>query len=219
MKILAEPQSGSLQGETHAHNRYGQYVRSRSTPVNPNSTAQGAVRARLSVNAAAWRAITENQRAGWESLGSQMTRTDALGQSYALNGFGAYVSVNNNLAAAGGALIDDAPALVTPEGLSTAVITTTAGTLSVAYTATPLPTGTKLLTYASPQRSPGRAFEGDLRLIAVSAAAAASPANVLSAYSARFGAPVVGNKIFLAFHTTIGGFRSGPLSTSVIVTA
>jgi hypothetical protein len=173
----------------------------------------------LSVNAAAWRVLTENQRAGWESLGSQMTRTDALGQSYALNGFGAFVSVNNNLSAAGTALIDDAPGLVTPEGIATATITSTGGTLSVAYTATPLAAGVRLLTYASPQRSAGRAFEGDLRLIMVSAAAAASPANVLASYSARFGAPVTGNKIFFAFHTSVGGFRSGPLMTSHLVVA
>lgn len=217
MKMLIEPRSGSLQGLTSSRNRYGQYVRSRATPVNPNSTAQGAVRTRISVNAAAWRDLTDNQRAGWESLGSQMTRTDSLGQSYTLNGFSAFVSVNNNLAAAGDALVDAAPALVTPEGLLTATITSTGGTLSIAYTATPLDTGVKLLVYASPQRSAGRAFEGDLRLIGVTAAAAASPYNALSAYTARFGAPVVGNRIFFALHTTIGGFRSGPLSTSHVV--
>lgn len=217
MKQLIEPRSGSYQGLTASRNRYGQYTRSRATPVNPNTTAQGSARTRVSVNAAAWRALTDNQRAGWESLGSQITRTDALGQTYTLNGFSAYVSVNNNLAAAGESAVSAAPAVVTPDGLLTATITSTGGTLSIAYTATPLAANTKLLVYASPQRSAGRSFEGDLRLIFVSAAAAASPANVLSAYTARFGAPVVGNKIFFALHTHEGGFRSGPLSASHVV--
>lgn len=214
MKILTVPESGSLQGETHSRNRYGQYVRSRSTPVNPNSTAQGTVRARLSANAAAWRTLTDNQRAGWESLGAQMVRTDSLGQSYALNGFGAYCSVNNNLAAAGDSGVDDAPALVTPEAIATTTLTLTSASFSVAYTPTPLGTGERLFFYAGPQRSAGRQFEGDLRLIFVSAAAAASPANVLSAYSARFGAPVTGNRIFVSLVRYLGGFRSGPLLTS-----
>lgn len=217
MKMLIEPRSGSYQGLTSSRNRYGQYVRTRATPVNPNSTAQGSVRARLSSNAAAWRALTDGQRAGWESLGSQMTRTDALGQSYALNGFGAYVSVNNNLLAAGEAVVSAAPALVTPDGLVTSTITSTGGTLSIAYTTTPLAAGVKLLVYASPQRSEGRAYESDVRLIFVSAAAAASPANVLAAYTARFGAPVVGNRIFFALHLATGGFRSGPMNTSHVV--
>lgn len=219
MKILIAPESGSLQGETASRNRYGQYRRSRATPVNPNSTAQGAVRGRMSVNAAAWRDLTDAQRAGWESLGLQLVRTDSLGQSYALNGFGAYCSVNNNNLAAGNAAVSDAPALVSPSTVATATITLTAIAFSVAYTPTPLAAGQRLFVYCSPQRNAGRSFEGDLRLIHVSAAAAASPANILAAYTARFGVPVVGNKIFLSLHVYEAGFRSGPLLTSAVVSA
>jgi hypothetical protein len=217
MKMLIEPRSGSMQGLTSSRNRYGQYVRSRATPVNPNSTAQGTVRARMSANAAAWRTLTANQRAGWESLGGQMSRTDALGQTYTLNGFGAYCSVNNNLDAAGEAAVADAPSLITPSALLTCTITLTDAAFSIAFTPTPPAAANRVFVYAGPQRTAGRGFEGDLRLIFVSAAAAASPANVLSAYSARFGAPVEGNKIFVALHVHEGGFRSGPLSSSAIV--
>lgn len=217
MKILAEPRSGSYQGLTASRNRFGQYMRSRATPVNPNSTAQGVVRARLSANSAAWRALTDAQRAGWEGLGSQMSRTDSLGQTYTLNGFEAYCSINNNNAAAGNAVVSDAPSLETPSVVATLAITLTAASFSLAYTPTPLATGERLFVYASPQRNAGRQFEGDLRLIHVSAAAAASPANILSAYTARFGVPVVGNKVFLAVHNYLGGFRSGPFLASAIV--
>lgn len=217
MKILDVPQSGSLAGTTSSRNRFGQYRRSRSTPVNPNSTQQGVVRARMAANSAAWRTITDGQRAGWESLGAQIVRTDALGQSYALNGFQAYCSVNNNLVCAGGSVVSDAPALSTPEALLTATITLTAAAFSIAYTATPLDTGVKLLVFASPQRSAGRAFEGDLRLIKVSSAAQASPVTCLTEYTAKFGVPVLGNRIFLSLITTVGGFESGPLNTSAVV--
>lgn len=217
MKILGDPSSGSIAGTTHSRNRYGQYTRTRATPVNPASTNQGVVRSRLSVNAAGWRALTDAQREGWEALGAQMQRTDSLGQSYYLNGFSAYCSVNGNLAAAGESLLTDAPGIVTPVNILTATVTLTAAAFSVAYTATPLAASTKLFVYASPQGSAGRSFCGDLRLIYVSAAAAASPANVLSAYTARFGVPVVGNRIFLAFHAHKGGFRSGPLELSQVV--
>ena len=217
MKMLIEPRSGSYQGITSSRNRYGQYVRTRATPVNPGSGSQGTVRGRMSVNAAAWRALTSGQIAGWESLGSQMVRTDALGQSYALNGFSAYVSVNNNNLAAGNAVVSDAPALITPSTVETVTITLTSSSFSIAYTPTPLGAGQRLFVYASPQRSAGRSYENDLRLVHVSAAAAASPANVLSAYTARFGAPVTGNRIFLAIAVYEGGFRSGVLRTSQVV--
>lgn len=218
MKILDVPRSGSYQGITSSRNRFGQYVRTRATPVNPNSSFQGSVRARLAANAAAWRDLTDLQRDGWLSLGLMMTRTDSLGQSYDLTGFQAYVSVNNNLTAAGEANVADAPALSTPEALLTAAVTLEdTPTLSIAYTVTPLPTGTKLFVFASPQRSQGRNFENDFRLVFVSAAAAASPANALAGYVARFGNPVLGNKVFFSLVTHFGGFTSSPLLTSAVV--
>lgn len=171
----------------------------------------------MSANAAAWRALTSAQRAGWSSLGAGMARTDALGQTYTLNGFGAYCSVNNNLALVGSALVADAPELVTPSTPLTVTLTLTSVAFSVAYTPTPMPAATKLLVYVSPQRSAGRAFEGDFRYLFQSAAAAASPANILAAYTAKFGVPVVGNRIFVQLQASAGGFLSGPLVTSQVV--
>lgn len=217
MKILDVPRSGSYQGVTSSHNRYGQYVRNRSMPVNPASSAQGIVRARLAANAADWRGLTALQRAGWESLGGQMQRTDALGQTYTLNGFAAYCSVNNNKALAGDASVSAAPALVTPATILTATITLTNAALSIAYTPTPMPASTRIVTYASPQVSAGRSFEADIRFIQVSAAAAASPVDAFTAYSAKFGTPVAGNKVFFALASYEGGFLSGPFLTSAIV--
>jgi hypothetical protein len=146
-----------------------------------------------------------------------MTRTDSLGQTYALTGFQAYCSVNNNNSAAGNAVVSAAPALSTPSGLTTATITLTAASVSIAYTATPLGAGIRLFSYVSPQRSAGRNFEADFRLLAVSAAAAASPAVLTTAYTAKFGVPVVGNRIFFSFALYSGGFLSGPLTTSQVV--
>ena len=217
MKILDVPQSGSVAGVTSSRNRFGQYRRSRAMPINPNSDYQGAVRNRLAANSAAWRDLTDNQRAGWESLGAQMVRSDSLGQQYTLTGFQAYCSVNNNKAAAGDAIVSDAPALAAPVGLLTATITLTNAAFSVAYTATPLSAGNRLFIFASPQRNAGRSYEGDYRLIAVTAAAAASPHNLLTAYTARCGAPVTGNKVFLSLQVYEGGFLGGPLTTSKVV--
>jgi hypothetical protein len=217
MKILDVPQSGSLAGTTSSRNRFGQYRRTRATPVNPRSSPQGVVRARLGTNAAGWRSLTALQRAGWTSLGGQISRNDSLGQAYTMTGFMAYCSVNNNNLAAGNAIVSDAPALVTPPDLLTATITLTNAALSVAYTATPLAAGNRLFTYVSPQRSAGRAFEADLRLLAVSAAAAASPANLFAAYSARFGTPITGNRLFFSFAVYAGGFLSAPLTVSQVV--
>jgi len=157
------------------------------------------------------------QREGWLSLGLMMSRTDSLGQTYTLTGFAAYCSVNNNNVAAGNAIVATAPALATPAGLLTVTVTLTAAAFSVAYTTTPLAAGARLFSYCSPQRSAGRAFESDYRLIAVSAAAAASPAVLTTAYAARLGTPVVGNRVFMSFSTYATGFVSQPFLVSQVV--
>jgi hypothetical protein len=217
MKILDVPQSGSVAGVTSSRNRFEQYQRTRAIPVNPSTSYQGQVRARLAANASAWRDLTANQRAGWTDLGLQILRTDSLGQTYSLTGLQAYAMVNQNNLNAGNAIVSDAPALQTPDAILTCTPTLTAAAFSLAYTPTPLAANERLFAYIGPQRSAGRQYESDVRLIHVSAAAAASPANVLAAYTARFGVPVVGNRIFIELRKYYLGFLSGPLFTSAVV--
>lgn len=93
--------------------------------------------------------------------------------------------------------------------------------LSIAYTATPLAAGVKLIIEATPQLSAGVQVlpKSKLRVIQVTAAAAASPANVLSSYTAKFGSLVSGSKIFFRL-TPIGsgGLAGTQTVTSIIVT-
>jgi hypothetical protein len=146
-----------------------------------------------------------------------MTRTDSLGQTNTLQGNQAYISVNNNRVMTGLTPVSDAPGVATPVSLLTVTLTLTAAAFSIAYTATPLAAATYLAVYASPQRSAGRNYESDFRLIKVSAAAAASPLVVLTEYTAKFGVPIVGNRIFLSLVTVTLGFESGPYLLSQVV--
>lgn len=217
MKILDIPQSGSVAGVTSSRNRFGQYRRTRAQPTNPSSTFQQAVRARLQGNSQLWRLLTATQREGWAALGAQFVRYDSLGQARDMTGFQAYCSINNNRLAAGDAVVSDAPIYALPSPMVSVTPTITAASFSVAYTVTPVGAGERVFVSASPQRSAGRTYEGDFRLILVTAAAAASPANILSAYQARFGSPVVGSRIFVSIQKYALGFLSEPIVTSAIV--
>lgn len=217
MKILNYPSSGSYQSLTFSRNRFGQYVRTRAIPVDPSSVFQQAVRARLATAAQTWRTLTATQREGWATLGDQITRNDSLGQTYTLTGFQCYVQISNNRAAAGDAIVNDAPVHLPPNPITSVTPTITAASYSVAFTPTPLGTGERIFVSASPQRSAGRLFEGDYRLMAVGAAASASPLVILSAYIARMGTPVAGNRIFTSVQRYLNGFLSNPVSTSTIV--
>jgi len=219
MKILDVPQSGSLAGQTSSRNRFGQYRRTRANPVNPSSTFQQTARARLATNAAAWRLLTSEQRAAWDVLGGNMTRTDSLGQTYTLTGSQAYASVNGTRLAAGDAIVSTAPALLTPDVVTIGAIVCTNAAHTIAYAVTPLPAGERIFVFASKQRSAGRAYEGDLRLIQVSAAAAASPNDIKAAYLSRFGALVIGQRIFYSVARYSGGFTGVPSAATAIVSA
>lgn len=218
MKYLGPSQSGSFAGDTASRNRFGQYIRRRAVPVQPRTSFQLNVRSRLATNAAAWRALTDIQRAGWASLGSQMQRADSLGQLYTLNGFLAYCSINNNMTAAGQGTVADAPALDTPDAPATVLPTVTTLVNTVAFTPTPIAANEVLFIFCSPQLSLGRSFAGDYRLIQVSATAAASPVDIEASYNARFGTPVAGNRIFYSVQLYRNGFLSAPTAASVEVT-
>jgi hypothetical protein len=96
-------------------------------------------------------------------------------------------------------------------------LTLTAAAFSIAFTATPLPAATYLLAFASPQRSAGRDYEGDYRFMKVSTAAQASPLAILTEYTAKFGVPITGNKIFVSLVTATLGFVSGPFTLGQVV--
>lgn len=89
------------------------------------------------------------------------------------------------------------------------------------YTATPLAAGTKLIFEATPMLSPGVTFirRSLYKQILVTAAAAASPADLLASWNARYGAIVTGKKIGVrATVITSDGQRSAPLTYTLTTT-
>jgi hypothetical protein len=210
MKYLDVPQSGSVAGETHSRNRFGQYKRTRATPVNPNSARQGIARGRLADFSAAWRALTGAQQAAWDTYSAAHTRVDSLGQTIVLTGHQFYVSVNLALANAGEAQVSVPPTDVELGPPALTILDTGGGDFTITFDPSPVPAATNLIIEASKPRSAGRRYESDYRFIASIAAAAATPADIEAAYVAKFGVPTVGTKTFVrAYFITDTGFTSG----------
>lgn len=119
--------SRSAGSTTASHNRFGSYLRNRVIPTNPTSALQTQVRSNMTTLSQAWRGLTSAQRAGWATLGAQMTRTDSLGIVYDLTGFMAFISINRNKNTVGAATVStDAPAHSPPASLISATLTATA---------------------------------------------------------------------------------------------
>lgn len=213
-----------LNGSVFSKNRYGSYVRTKVTPVNPQTTAQQNVRNILSTQSQAWRGLTESQRQSWIDAAINFPFTDIFGNSKILSGSALYVKLNSNLVNAGVAAIDAAPSPVEIPQLVLGSFTAAAGTaaVSLAFTPATVPADFAICIQTTGNVGPGKSYVKNLfRTIGYQAAAATSPANLLSDFEAVHGAPVAGQKIFVrAFMvSTVTGQAGIPVQAQTIVAA
>lgn len=214
---------GKLNGSVFSKNKGGAYVRTKVTPVNPQTTSQQNARNRLSTNSQAWRDLTETQRQSWIDAAPNFPYTDIYGNSKQLSGFQLYVKLNTNLALIGEAAITDAPSPVAIPQLELDSVTAddSANTVIIAGT-TPVPADFAMVVMATPNVTPGRTFVKNLfRFISAEPAAATSPFDVSAEYTPIFGDPVTGNKIFVKcfYISTITGQAGIPVQAQTIVVA
>lgn len=103
--------SGSIAGNTHARNRFGNYSRSRTKPVNPRSARQMGARILIMMLAEQWREspMTDAIRTAWQTYANSVNWQNKLGEIVTLTGFNHFVRSNAARITAGGALITDAP--------------------------------------------------------------------------------------------------------------
>jgi len=86
---------GSIAGNVYSKNRYGSYIRNKVVPVNPQSSAQQAIRNIMAEIVSRWQAIvTQVQREAWEVYAASIEVTNKLGDSIKLTGFNHYVRSN-----------------------------------------------------------------------------------------------------------------------------
>lgn len=213
-----------LNGTVFSKNRYGAYARTKVTPVNPQTTAQQAARNRLATNSQAWRGLTEIQRDSWTGAAPQFPMRDIFGNSKILSGSALYVKLNNNLNVIGLPPIatspspTEIPALVLTSLSSTAAVPS----LSMVFGDSPVPADFEMVVEATPPVGAGISFvKNKYRIVSTQAAATATPVNLLSDYSAIFGNPVAGQKIFVRAKlvSTITGQAGIPSSAYAIVAA
>jgi hypothetical protein len=104
--------SGSIAGNTHARNRYGNYMRARTKPTNPNTAAQQAVRNAVAALSVLWSTtLTAAQRAAWKLYGDSVEMKNKLGETIHLSGFNHYIRSNSVLSRFGIAEVNDGPVI------------------------------------------------------------------------------------------------------------
>lgn len=104
--------SGSIAGTTHARNRFGNYCRARTKPVNPRSSRQSAARIIVMMLAEQWREtpMTDAFRTAWQTYANSVNWLNKLGETVTLTGFNMYIRSNAAILALGGTRVDAGPA-------------------------------------------------------------------------------------------------------------
>ena len=215
---------GKIGGHVASKNRGGAYLRTKVTPTNPNSTAQAAVRNRLTSLAQGFRALTAAQIAAWNSAVGDFAKTDIFGDIKNPSGVNLYTKLNSNLLEIGQSIITDVPLPAAVEPVTSVTATAAAGTpaFSVAFGPSPVPSKTAFLIRATAQLSPGISnFSGKFRNIGQVNATDTTPENILAAYVAKFGTLVEGRKIAVEMVpvNTDTGQKGQAVSTTLIVAA
>lgn len=86
---------GSIAGNVFSRNRYGNYMRARTAPVNPNTSRQSAIRAIIADVTERWNGtLTAANRDSWGTFAANVPATNKLGEVINLSGFNQFVKSN-----------------------------------------------------------------------------------------------------------------------------
>lgn len=213
--------SGKLNGTVFAKNKGGNYMRSKSKPSNPKTSAQMAVRAQFGAISAAWKNLTESARSAWRESASSFPYINRLGDTKILSGFALHQKLNTNLDLIGEAALTFPPEPKSPVNFSRITVTALyddsneKSSLNILAPQSAVEGTSKTLIYATPPLSHGvENFENKLRLIGInpsSSFTAEYDANDL--YEAVFGELPVGAKVGIKLQniSSESGMTSAPV--------
>jgi hypothetical protein len=220
MKILDIPQSGKCGVVVSLGGRTGQYRRILVIPGNPQTEPQLLIRNFLGNAASLWRQITEPQRLAWIAAAAQERSRPRLGQSGPLSGIQLFNKINCSLLLVGEAAVSDVPAkpqfpTLPVTGLT---ITNTSGTIA-AKLACSDDLELNTIVRASAPVSVGIYKQTNLRYLGTAPVVSGGYSTITSLYTAEFGVPTVGKKVFVTVNQCIDGWQDIAHKFSAVVPA
>lgn len=106
--------SGSIAGNTFARNRFGNYSRARTKPVNPKSEMQSKVRLIMAYLVEYWNEqLSSAERAQWATYAAAISMKNRLGESIKCTGFNHFIRGNSLRLRFAGSVIEAGPAVLT----------------------------------------------------------------------------------------------------------
>jgi hypothetical protein len=125
-----------------SHNRYGNYGRQRSIPVQPDTLIQMNARTRFGGLSSDWATLGATDRLAWKIWAQNNPMVDVLGDKRVLTAAAAYVGQNCRLDLVGEPTSDTPPIVPAPAALTACTIVVSKAANSAVVTFTPSPLGT-----------------------------------------------------------------------------
>ena len=191
---------GKAGGSVFSKNRGGSYMKNKTTPTNPRTTAQTMQRQLLGQLAGQWRKFTQDVRNAWKAATADYPKKNIFGDTITLAGNALYNSLNANLAK-----VNEPPLTlpVSPQGVQDITmlnVTTLSTSQIIIALSDTLGSDNKAVIRATAPFSPGISnFNNKLRDIAVLDSTDGLVANVTNEYISVFGAPIIGQKVAFSF--------------------
>lgn len=212
---------GKVSGSVYARNRYGAIRRTKTSPVNRQTSYQMAVRQSFASFATQWRELEQEQRNGWNDAAPNFQITNVFGQQKTLTGLALFVSLNQNLATIGETMISDAPAPGALPTISfTQIVFQEGGAYSIEAALSGSNEGIDILWYATPPVSPGISTgKNKFRFIQFTEETSSTDLHIN--YNTRFAPLTAGQKVFVQARpmNNTTGQAGVPISTYTIVEA
>lgn len=213
-----------LNGSVFSRNRGGAYVRTKVTPLNPQTAAQVSARSLLTTLAQNFRALTQQQITSWNNATEQWATTDIFGDAVNPTGLALYVRLNANISNAGGTYISVPPVPLGADALDSLSLSAavTGNDFDISFTPSTVPAGHTMYIESTAMLSPGiNNANSRFRFIKTAAASTASPVDAYTQQTDKFGSLVAGQKVFIRakFIRVATGEMSLALKASDIVGA
>ena len=208
-----------LNGSVASRNRYGDYFRNKTTPVNPRTQYQQNVRAFMATNARAWRDLTADQRSAWNAAAPSRPFTDIFGDKQIYSGFNLFMKINQQMLNFGQPTIADVPPNEPAPSDLRGITVAIEGSVITLTTTAPPAEGQLLIVYAAANYSAGKSYTKNLqKFIQAFPGDITQPIELNAAIEERFGSITEGTGITVraAAYSPIAGLLGIPYQDSII---
>lgn len=203
---------GKLGGHVFSKNAAGSYMRTKTTPTNPQTSYQTAARALFAAISAAWSGLTDAVRASFNSAVADWQKTDIFGDLKKPTGKALFQRLNNQAQSAGWSAVTTVPAKAElPDAVVTAATIDIAND-TIVLTGMDTAATTRVMLFGTPTLTPGTSFvKNKLRNFSNQLASTYVSGTAATDYYTRFGNPSLGDNVYLGVKYVLASGQASPL--------